>query len=229
LTIINGLKLAREIMDTLTARQQMVDQQIRTWEVLDPRVLDVLSSVPREVFVPREYRELAFADSQIPIGYGQSMLAPKLQGRILQALALAPNESALEVGTGSGYLAACLGMLGSHAHSIDIQPELTKSATANLRIIPAARVTLETRDAFSTLPLGEFDVIAVTGSLPVYDARFEKALRVGGRLFAVVGSAPVMDAVLVRRVDNTEWIRESLFETVIDPLVNATQAPRFVF
>jgi protein-L-isoaspartate(D-aspartate) O-methyltransferase len=229
LTIINGLKLAREIMDTLTARQQMVDQQIRTWEVLDPRVLDVLSSVPREVFVPREYRELAFADSQIPIGYGQSMLAPKLQGRILQALAPAPNESVLEVGTGTGYLSACLGLLGSHAHSIDIQPELTKSATANLRTIPAARVTLETRDAFSAAPLGEFDIIALTGSLPVYDARFEKALRVGGRLFAVVGSAPVMDAVLVRRVDNAEWIRESLFETVIDPLVNATQAPRFVF
>lgn len=216
-------------MDTLSARQQMVDQQIRTWEVLDPRVLDVLSSVPREVFVPREYRELAFADSQIPIGYGQSMLTPKLQGRILQALALGANESALEVGSGSGYLAACLGLLGSHAHSIDIQAELIKSATANLRTIPAARVTLETRDAFSSLPLGEFDVIAVTGSLPVYDGRFEKALRVGGRLFAVIGSAPVMEAILVRRVDTGEWIRESLFETVIDPLVNATQAPRFVF
>jgi protein-L-isoaspartate(D-aspartate) O-methyltransferase len=216
-------------MDTLTARQQMVDQQIRTWEVLDPRVLDILSSVPREIFVPPAYRELAFADSQIPIGYGQSMLAPKLQGRILQALAVAATESVLEVGSGTGYLSACLGLLGSHAHSIDIQPELTKTAVVRLKALPEARVTFETRDAFSSAPLGEFDVVALTGSLPVYDNRFERALRVGGRLFAVVGTAPVMDAVLIRRVDEQEWIRESLFETVIDPLINATAAPRFVF
>jgi protein-L-isoaspartate(D-aspartate) O-methyltransferase len=216
-------------MDTLAARQQMVDQQIRTWEVLDPRVLDILSSVPREIFVPPQYRELAFADSQIPIGYGQSMLAPKLQGRILQALAVAAAESVLEVGSGTGYLSACLGLLGSHAHSIDIHPELTKAAVAHLKALPGARVTFETRDAFSNAPLGEFDVVAVTGSLPVYDNRFERALRVGGRLFAVVGAAPVMEAMLIRRVDEQEWIRESLFETVIDPLINATAAPRFVF
>jgi protein-L-isoaspartate(D-aspartate) O-methyltransferase len=216
-------------MNTLAARQQMVDQQIRTWEVLDPRVLDVFASVPREAFVPSQYRELAFADSQIPIGYGQSMLAPKLQGRILQALAVAPSESSLEIGTGSGYLAACLGLLGAAAHSIDILPELTRDAAANLRTVPAARVSCETRDAFSGAALGEFDVIAITGSLPVYDARFEQCLRVGGRLFAVVGSAPVMEALLIRRVDESEWVRESLFETVIDPLINATSAPRFVF
>jgi protein-L-isoaspartate(D-aspartate) O-methyltransferase len=216
-------------MDTLAARQQMVDQQIRTWEVLDPRVLDTLSSVPREIFVAAPYREIAFADSQIPIGYGQSMLAPKLQGRILQALGPAATESVLEIGSGSGYLSACLGLLGSHAHSIDIHPELTKAAGAHLKSIPEARVTFETRDAFSGAALGEFDVIAITGSLPVYDDRFERSLRVGGRLFAVVGTAPVMDAILFRRVDEKEWIRESLFETVIDPLINATAAPRFVF
>ena len=216
-------------MDTLAARQQMVDQQIRTWEVLDPRVLDILSSVPREIFVAPPYREIAFADSQIPIGYGQSMLAPKLQGRILQALGPAASDSILEIGSGSGYLSACLGLLGSHAHSIDIHPELIKAAAAHLKSIPGARVTFETRDAFSGAPLGDFDVIAVTGSMPVYDDRFERSLRVGGRLFAVVGSEPVMDAILVRRVDEKEWIRESLFETVIDPLINATAAPRFVF
>ena len=216
-------------MNTLAARQQMVDQQIRTWEVLDPRVLDVLASVPREAFVPPQYRELAFADSQIPIGYGQSMLAPNLQGRILQALAVVPNESSLEVGTGSGYLAACLGLLGAKAHSIDIRPELTSDAIANLRTVPMARVSCETRDAFDGAALGEYDVIALTASLPVYDPRFERCLRVGGRLFAVVGNAPVMEAMLVRRIDESEWVRESLFETVIDPLVNATSAPRFVF
>jgi protein-L-isoaspartate(D-aspartate) O-methyltransferase len=216
-------------MDTLAARRQMVDQQIRTWEVLDPRVLDVLCAVPREAFVPAEYRELAFADSPIPIGFGQSMLAPVLQGRILQALAPNPAETILEVGTGTGYLTAALCLLGGATHSIDIRSEFTAAAAANLRAVPLAHATLETRDVFDAAPLGEYDVIAVTGSLPLYDARFERALAVGGRLFAVVGVAPVMDAVLVRRVDGDEWIRESLFETVIDPLVGARAPQGFVF
>lgn len=207
----------------------MVDQQIRTWEVLDPRVLDVLSEVPREAFVPPAYRELAFADTPIPIGFGQSMLAPLLQGRILQSVSPGRSDTALEVGTGTGYLTACLGLLARSTLSIEIRAEFTSAAAANLRAVPGAHVDLETRDAFSPAALGEFDVIAVTGSLPVYDTRFEKALRIGGRLFAVVGVAPVMDAVLVRRVDSTEWIRESLFETVIDSLVNATAPQEFVF
>jgi protein-L-isoaspartate(D-aspartate) O-methyltransferase len=216
-------------MDTLAARQQMVDQQIRTWEVLDPRVLDVFAVVPREAFVPPEYRELAFADTPIPIGLGQSMLAPKIQGRILQALSIAADDSVLEVGSGNGYLAACLSLLGSSTRSIDIHPQFTAAAKANLRAVPRASVEFETRDAFAAAPLGEYDAIAVTGSLPVYDARFERSLRLGGRLFAIVGEAPVMDAILVRRVDNAEWIRESLFETVVEPLINATAAQRFVF
>src|SRR5450631_4263828 len=216
-------------MDTLTARRQMVDQQIRTWEVLDPRVLDVLATVPREAFVPAAYRELAFADTPIPIGFGECMLAPVLQGRMLQALGPGATDSALEVGTGTGYLTACLSLLAGSTYSIDIRSEFTAAATANLRAVPQARVQLETRDAFGPAPLGEYDVIAVTGSMPVYDARFERALRLGGRLFAVIGPAPTMEAILVRRVDDGEWIRESLFETVIDPLINATPAQGFVF
>ena len=216
-------------MDTLAARQQMVDQQIRTWEVLDPRVLDVFATVPREAFVPPEYRELAFADTPIPIGLGQSMLAPKIQGRILQALSVAAGDRVLEVGSGNGYLAACLSLLGSSTRSIDIHPQFTAMATANLRAVARASVEFETRDAFASAPLGEYDAIAVTGSLPVYDARFERSLRVGGRLFAIVGEAPVMDAILVRRVDTAEWIRESLFETVVEALINATAAQRFIF
>ena len=216
-------------MDTLAARHQMVDQQIRTWEVLDPRVLDALAAVPREAFVPAEYRELAFADTPIPIGFGQSMLAPKLQGRILQALGVNAGDSVLEVGSGTGYLSACLSLLGAATHSIDIQAEFIAASSANLRSALNTQVQFELRDAFSTAPLGEYDVVAVTGSLPVYDTRFERSLRVGGRLFAIVGAAPVMDAILVRRVDDNEWIRESLFETVIEPLINATAAQKFVF
>jgi len=216
-------------MNTLAARQQMVDQQIRSWEVLDPRVLDVMSAVPREAFVPAAYRELAFADTPLPIGFGQSMLAPVLQGRILQALGIGATDRVLEVGTGTGYLSACMSLLGGSVHSIDIQPRFTTDAAANLRAMPQARVQFETRDAFAGSLPDEYDVIAVTGSLPIYDARFQNALRVGGRLFVVVGVAPVMDAVLVRRVDDGEWIRESLFETVIDPLINATAPPAFVF
>jgi protein-L-isoaspartate(D-aspartate) O-methyltransferase len=216
-------------MDTLAARQQMVDQQIRTWEVLDPRVLDALSAVPREAFVPPEYRELAFADTPIPIGFGQTMLAPKLQGRILQALGPNATDSALEVGSGTGYLAAALSLLCASTHSIDIHPGLVEAAAANLRAVPNARVQFEIRDAFGAAPSREYDVVAVTGSLPVYDTRFERSLRVGGRLFAIVGVAPVMDAILVRRVDNHEWTRESLFETVVEPLINAAAPQRFVF
>jgi protein-L-isoaspartate(D-aspartate) O-methyltransferase len=216
-------------MDMFAARQQMVDQQIRTWEVLDPRVLEALSEVPREAFVPDAYRELAFADAPLPIGCGQSMLAPKIQGRILQALGVNASDRALEVGTGTGYLSACLSLLAAATRSIEIHAELTAVAAANLRAVPRARVQLETRDAFGPAALGEYDVIALTGSMPVYDSRFERALSQGGRLFAVVGAAPVMDAILVRRVDHTEWIRESLFETVIDPLINATAAQGFVF
>jgi protein-L-isoaspartate(D-aspartate) O-methyltransferase len=216
-------------MDMLAARRQMVDQQIRTWEVLDPRVLDALSAVPREAFVPAAYAELAFADTPIDIGFGQAMLAPLLQGRILQTLSITATDKVLEVGTGTGYLSACLGLLGKHTRSIEIHPELAAVAKSNLRAVPEAQVEIETRDAFSGASLGEYDVIAVTGSLPVYDPRFERALRVGGRLFAVVGVAPVMDAILIRRVDSEEWIRESLFETVIGPLINAPTPARFVF
>jgi len=216
-------------MDTVAARLQMVDQQIRTWEVLDPRVLDVLVRVPREAFVPPEYRELAFADAPIPIAAGQTLLPPKLQGRILQALELGSRDRVLEIGTGTGYLAAALSLLADETTSIEIVPELAAAAARSLAQFPEARVKLETRDAFGPGPLGEYDAIAVTGSLPVYDKRFERALRIGGRLFAVVGVAPVMEAMIVRRVDATEWVSETLFETVIPPLIGAAAAPRFVF
>ncbi len=216
-------------MDTFASRQQMVDQQVRTWDVLDARVLDALIAVPREAFVPSRYQQLAFADTSIPIGYGEFLLAPKIQGRILQALGIQKSDAILEVGTGSGYLTAALSALGRTTHSIDIHAEFTATAAVNLKTVPSANVTLETCDAFAGTPLGSFDAIAVTGSLPVYDARFEQALNIGGRLFIVIGADPLMQAMLVRRVEAAQWTRESLFETVITPLTNAPAAPRFVF
>ena len=145
------------------------------------------------------------------------------------ALGTLVGKTILEIGSGTGYLSAALGLLGRSTHSIDIQPEFTALAKANLRAVPQAKVQFELRDAFSSAALGEYDVVAVTGSLPVYDTRFERSLRVGGRLFVIVGAAPVMDAILVRRIDDNEWIRESLFETVVEPLINAVAAPKFVF
>ncbi len=216
-------------MDTRAARRQMVDQQIRTWDVLDARVLDALAAIPREAFVPTAYRSVAFADAPLPIGFGQTMLAPKLHGRILQALDVDPADSALEVGTGTGYLAACLTKLAARTKSIDIHPPFIDQARATLAALPLAPVELEVRDAFSPQALGEYDVIALTGSMPRYDRRFEHSLTVGGRLFAVVGTAPVMEAMLVRRVGPDEWVRETLFETVIEPLIGAPATEKFVF
>jgi protein-L-isoaspartate(D-aspartate) O-methyltransferase len=215
-------------MDTLVARQQMVDQQVRTWEVLDPAVLAALAAVPREAFVPAAYEALAFADASIPIGFGQTMLAPKLQGRILQALGIESGDAALEIGTGTGYLCACMEQLAGSVRSMELHAELADIARANLRAM-ACTANVEVRDAFDAAPLGEFNAIAVTGSLPVYDRRFEQALRIGGRLFVVVGVAPVMDALLVRRVSETQWVRESLFETVLDKLIGAPAPDGFVF
>ena len=216
-------------MDTLAARQQMVDQQIRTWEVLDPRVLDALLEVPREAFVPDAYRELAFADAPLPIGFGQSMLAPKIQGRILQALGVDASDRALEVGTGTR-LPECMLELARRRDALDRDPCRIDGARGGqpARRAASPRASRDARCVRLRAP-GRVRRHCVTGSMPVYDTRFERALRLGGRLFAIVGSAPVMDAMLVRRVDHTEWIRESLFETVIDPLINATAAQGFVF
>jgi protein-L-isoaspartate(D-aspartate) O-methyltransferase len=216
-------------MHNLIARQQMVDQQVRTWEVLDPKVLGVLGRLPRELFTPPGLQDLAFADTGLPIGQGQTMLAPMIHGRILQTLAIAESDRTLEVGTGTGYLTAALCLLSNDVTSIEYFAELSAIAAANLRQMPGCNASLQVADVFAGPNLGQYDAIAVTGSLPVYDTRFERALNIGGRLFVVIGSAPVMRASLVRRVDETQWVREILFETVIDPLIHAPASPRFVF
>lgn len=217
------------MFDVQSARRQMIEQQVRAWDVLDLRVLEALERVPREEFVPPALRETAFADMCVPLGHGQSMLAPKVEGRILQSLAIQPEDCALEVGTGSGFFAACLGQLARSVRSIDLFPDFVATADASLSRAGLHNVEVAVQDAMTLAEEGAYDVIALTGSLPLYDARFERALKVGGRLFVVVGQAPAMEALRVTRVGHGEWTRESLFEVVIDPLLHAPEPPKFVF
>lgn len=217
------------MMNVESARQQMVEQQIRAWEVLDARVLAAMTDVRRELFVPDGYRDLAFADTAIPIGHGEHMLAPKVEGRVLQSLTLTPQDDVLEVGTGTGFMAACLAHLAGRVQSLEIHADLASRAVESLQFAAINNVQVEVRDAMTVSNEGAWDAIAVTGSLPVYDERFQRALRIGGRLFVVVGTAPVMEAWRITRVGEREWTRESLFETVIDPLVHAPRPPAFEF
>lgn len=215
-------------LNTPAARAQMVNQQIRAWEVLNPAVLRALSEVPREKFVPETYRTLAFADTEIPLAGGQRMLTPQVAGRILQALDVGATDRVLEVGTGSGFLTACLGRLGAQVTSLEIDPVLAETARRNLRDAGAANCEVLTQDVFRWQPPGPFDCIAVTGSLPEYDSRFQEWLAQGGRLFVVVGQAPAMEACLVHRTPEG-FERESLFETVLPVLAHAPQRERFQF
>jgi len=209
------------------ARRQMLGQQIRAWDVFDERVLATLEQTPREDFVPAAYRELAFADMEIPLGHGQVMMAPKIEGRLLQALALEPTDRVLEVGTGSGYLTACLARLADRVTSVEYYADFVEAARNKLARL-SIDADVQTADAMTLRYSGEFDAIAVTGSVPELDEHFIRMLRPGGRLFIVVGRAPVMEARLVRMHDNGRWSEESLFETVITPLINAERPEPFV-
>jgi protein-L-isoaspartate(D-aspartate) O-methyltransferase len=212
------------------ARFNMIEQQIRPWDVLDQAVLDVMNTVPREQFVPENCRSLAFADTNIPLGHDQVMMAPKLEGRLLQALAIRPDDTVLEIGTGSGYLTACLANLGRHVTSIDIMPDFTTAASAKLEALGINNVTLETADAAEGIGNDQrYDVIAVTGSLPLLQQQFQKNLQVGGRLFIITGSLPIMEASLITRVDENNWSAECLLETCIPPLLHASRPQAFIF
>lgn len=210
------------------ARAQMLGQQIRAAEVLDDRVLDVLRAVPREDFVPPDYRELAFADMEIPIGHGQRMMTPVVEGRLLQALELEPIDRVLEVGTGSGFLTACLARLAGHVESVDIYPEFVEAAGPKLARLDVRNVALEAADALALERPGRYDAIAVTGSLPRLKDSLIRMLRPGGRMFVIVGRAPVMEAQLVTMHANGRTTVDSLFETLRQPLVNAEQPEAFV-
>ena len=217
-------------MNLEQARGNMVEQQIRTWEVLDQDVLDLLYVVPREEFVPEKHRALAFSDLQLPIGEGERMWEPKLEARVLQALKLRKTDKVLEVGTGSGYFTALLAYLAAHVHSVEIKPVLAQLGKRNLERHVTENATLEVGDAARGWPgRAPYDAIVLTGSTPVLPASPQQQLAVGGRLFAVVGEPPVMTARLVTCTAPGAFHAVDLFETVIDPLVNAEQRPRFRF
>ncbi len=217
-------------MDIERARFNMLEQQIRTWAVLDQRILDLVARAPREDYVPGIYRQLAFADMNIPLGHGQVMMQPKMEARLLQELEIHPSDKILEIGTGSGYLTSLLASLGKHVYSVEIVPELARTALERLAHHGHKNVTLNVGDAATGWDAQTpYDVIVLTGSVPVLPESFKQSLAPNGRLFAVVGYSPAMEAKIVRRVDANGLREVSLFETDLPALVNAKAPAKFIF
>ncbi len=217
-------------MNIEEARRNMITQQVRAWDVLDDEVLGLLASLKREEFIPSAYQELAFADIHTPIGHNQVMFSPKEEGKILQALQVLPTETVLVVGTGCGYLAALLAKQASHVYSVDILPSMTELAEVNLAKAKIDNVTLQTGDAsIDWSAHAPYDVIVITGSLPKLPLGFTKELNVGGRIFAVVGEAPSMKAMLWERKSREKWVAEQLYETDLPRLQHAVEMRPFIF
>jgi len=219
-----------------TARHNMVVQQIRTWDVFDDNVLELIEKTPRDAFVPEDCRELAYADTRIPLGQPGSegcpeMMPPVVEARMMQALNVQPTDSVLEVGTGSGYITALLAKAGNHVLSVEKHEKLSKHAGEVLEGMGIHNVTLEVGDAANGWDHhnAPYDVIAVTGSLPVLTEEFQKSLRVGGRLFVIIGEAPAMEALLITRTGENQFDYKSMFETEIAALENAQKPEQFVF
>lgn len=214
-------------LDFAKAREAMVEQQVRPWDVLDTRVLEVLATLPREAFVPEAVRALAYADLALPLAHGQQMLKPVVEGRALQALALTPGESVLEIGTGSGYLTACLGRLARDVVSLELHADLAEAAAARLAALGLdGNIRIETADALQVRSERRFDAICVGAAVDAIPPHFLEWLAPEGRMFVVEGRAPAMAAVLVRNRVNARRI-ESLFETELPYLVGAEPAPEF--
>lgn len=212
------------------ARVNMVEQQVRPWEVLDARVLDVLETVHREDFVPVRYRKLAFADLSIPLAHGESMMRPNVEGRMLQALELRGEESALEIGTGSGFITACLARLARRVVSVELYEDLHAEAALRLQDKHVGNVELFMGDALlGWQPAQAHDVVVVTGSVPGVPEAFRDWVNPGGRMFIVTGQSPAMEARLLTRLGTSEWREESLFETDLPRLVSAEPPPAFKF
>lgn len=217
-------------MDIELARANMIESQVRTWEVLDQRILDLLSEVKRERFVPPAHRNLAFADMEIPLGHGEVMLAPKLEARMIQSLGLKSADRVLEVGTGTGFTAALMARLCAHVYSVELIPELAAAAAATLAAEGVRNVTVEQGNAAIGWPRhAPYDAIVLTGSVPLIPEELKQQLAPGGRLLAVVGRPPIMTAILLTQVGAGVFSSEGLFETSIPPLRQAREPERFVF
>ncbi|MFC5743066.1 protein-L-isoaspartate O-methyltransferase family protein [Dyella tabacisoli] len=212
------------------ARQNMVENQVRPWEVLDSRVLNVLSSLRREDFVAAEHRQLAFTDVCLPLGHGEVMMKPVIEGRVLQALDLTPTDQVLEIGTGSGFLTACLASLSAHVTSIDIHADFIAAAGQRLAAARISNVTLEVGEAIEGWqPSGLFDAVAVTGAVSEIPQRFLGWLRPGGRLLVVHGESPAQQVLLLTHEGDGRYREERLFETDLPYLAHAEPARRFTF
>ena len=217
-------------MNIEQARFNMVEQQVRTWNVLDANVLGLMERAPRDAFVPAAYRTLAYADICVPLDRGQCMLAPRIEARMLQSLRLDSADRVLEIGTGSGFFTYLLAALAGHVVSVEIESELLQSARVRLEAHNAFNITLEQADGVAGRANGApYDVIAVTGSMPILNQQLERQLSIGGRMFVVVGDAPTMAAMLIERLTEDQWRRDTLFETVIQPLTGAPSRPQFKF
>jgi protein-L-isoaspartate(D-aspartate) O-methyltransferase len=212
------------------ARHNMVVSQIRTWDVADEGILALVSRAPRQDFVPPEFRNLAYADMQIPLGHGEVMMAPLVEARLLQALAIKPTDKILEIGTGSGYVTWLLSQLGKKVHSVEIRAEFTQRASEKLAAHGAANVELEIGDgARGWDKHAPYDVIFVTGSTPILPEGFKKNLAIGGRLAVIVGQSPAMEARLITRLTESSFETQGLFETDLPALQNAPSPDKFVF
>ncbi len=216
-------------MNSDFARIQMVEQQVRTWDVSADAVLAVLASIQRDAYVPIAFRDVAYADTEIPLGHGQVMLRPSIEGRLLQSLDLHRDDTVLEIGTGSGYLTACIAALAGEITSIELFDDLVAASKKNLEENGVENASISQMDAIADLPDGKFDAIAVTGSTPELDERFVACLKPGGRLFTVVGRSPVKQALLVTRLQDGNFETRALFETDVPALVNAEPPPEFKF
>ncbi len=217
-------------MDIEQARYNMIEQQIRTWEVLDQSVLDLLGEIRREDFVPDSYKGLAFADIRIPLANNQTMMMPKEEARVLQSLELDKEASVLEVGTGSGYLTALLASKANSVKSIDIYPEFTNACQEKLAKCDISNVSIESTDIYQLLDSGqEFDAVVLTASLPKMDERFLQLVKDGGKMFVMIGDSPVMEAGLINKQNANSWSMEGLFETDLPPLIGALENEAFEF
>lgn len=214
------------------ARFNMLQQQIRPWSrsIPDDSILKLMSDIPREDFVPAQYRNLAFSDCETPIGFNQVMMNPKIEAGLLQALNVKANETVLEIGTGSGYLTALLASLARHVVTVEIIPELKEQAETRFKTHGIVNISCECGDAAEGWPQnGPFDVIVVTGSMPGMPHELRESLTIGGRLFAVVGDGPAMSALLISCTGKNQFTHRSLFETELAPLSNVAQPDRFDF